>query len=256
MNASRARDLVARIALFVLLAAFAVWVVTRAEYRWQWSDVWTAENTRWILGGLIWTLAVSLGAMVVGLLLGVVAALGRLSSRLVPRFYATIYVELIRGTPLLVQILIVFFCVSSVIQIDDRLILGILSLGFFSGAYVAEILRAGVEAVPPGQMEAARSLGMTHRQAMIRVVGPQALRNALPPLAGQFISLIKDSSLLMLVGLMELTKRSDELAAMKYSPFEVYIPLAGLYLVLTLPLSRFTQWLEKKMGGGRREARL
>jgi polar amino acid transport system permease protein len=231
-------------------------LLTSADYRWRWVDVWTSGNTEWILGGLVWTLLVSAGSMVVGLLLGVAAGLGRMSSRLVLRFYATIYVEVIRGTPLLVQILIVFYCLSTVIRVEEQLVLGIIALGFFSGAYVAEIFRAGVEAVPRGQMEAARSLGMSHRQAMIHVVGPQALRNALPPLAGQFISLVKDSSLLMLVGVPELSKRADELAAMKYSPFEVYLPLAGLYLLLTLPLSRFTQWLEKKMGGGRREARL
>jgi polar amino acid transport system permease protein len=97
---------------------------------------------------------------------------------------------------------------------------------------------------------------MSHFRAMRHVIGPQAIKNALPPLTGQFLNLIKDSSLLMMIGVTELMKRSEELQGAKSAPFEVYLPLAGFYLLLTFPLSRFTGWLEKKMGGAPREHRL
>ena len=110
-----------------------------------------------------------------------------------------------------------------------------------------EILRAGVEAVPRGQLEAARSLGMSQYRAMLHVIGPQAIKNALPPLTGQFLNLIKDSSLLMMIGVTELMKRSEDLQGGVHAPFEVYLPLAGFYLLLTFPLARFTGWLEKRL---------
>ena len=233
-----------------------VWVVWRTKGHWYWNDVWSAANRDYILGGLLLTLVVSAGAMVVGTALGIVAGLGRMSRRIVPNQLATLYVEFIRGTPLLVQIYIAWFCVTHMVGLTDRTVTGILALGFFSGAYNAEILRAGVEAVPRGQMEAARSLGMSHVAAMVHVIGPQAIRNALPPLTGQFINLVKDSSLLMMIGVSELMKRSEELQGTISAPFEVYLPLAGLYLLITFPMSRFTRWLERKMGGPRREVRL
>lgn len=252
----RSRELLGRLSVTAGVAILLVWVVSRVKTHWFWNDVWSAANRDYILGGLGLTLVVSAGAMVVGLALGVLAALGRMSHRIVPNQLATLYVEFIRGTPLLVQIYIAWFCVANVVGLEDRTVTGILALGFFSGAYNAEILRAGVQAVPRGQTEAARSLGMSGARAMIHVVGPQAIRNALPPLTGQFLNLVKDSSLLMMIGVTELMKRSQELQGSKLAPFEVLLPLAGFYLLITFPMSRFTAWLERKMGGPRREARL
>ncbi|MHC4469461.1 MAG: amino acid ABC transporter permease [Planctomycetota bacterium] len=252
----RAKELTLRTAITLAVAAFLVVALSLTDYRWTWRDVWNAGTVELMAGGLLYTLLVSLGASVLGLILGVTAGLARLSRRLLPNQLAAIYVEAIRGTPLLVQIFIALYCVGTVTGLDDRTLVGITALGFFAGAYVAEIVRAGIEAVPRGQMEAARSLGMTHGQAMRHVIGPQALKNALPPMAGQFISLIKDSSLLMIIGVGEMVKRADEIHAATYSAFEAYIPLAGLYLVLTFPLSRFTQWLERRVGGAVREHRL
>jgi polar amino acid transport system permease protein len=158
-------------------------------------------------------------------------------------------VDLVRGTPLLVQILIVYYCIGNLVRLDDQLLLGALALGVFSGAYVAEIVRAGIESVPRGQSEAARSLGMSHRQAMFHVVGPQALKNALPALTGQFINLIKDSSLLSVIGFTELTKRGEQVYTSTWATFEVFLPVAGLYLLLTLPLTKYTDRLERRLAG-------
>ena len=230
------REFLGRLSVTAGVVILLVWVVSRVKTHWFWNDVWSAANRDYILGGLLLTLVVSAGAMVIGLVLGVLAALGRMSRRVVPNQLATLYVEFIRGTPLLVQIYIVFYCVAYAVGLEDRTVTGILTLGFFSGAYNAEILRAGVEAVPRGQFEAARSLGMSNARAMLHVIGPQAIRNALPPLTGQFLNLVKDSSLLMMIGVMELMKRSEELQGTTVAPFEVYLPLAGLYLLITFPM--------------------
>jgi polar amino acid transport system permease protein len=252
----RSREILGRAAVTIGVVVLLVWLVARTKSQWHWYDVWSAANRDYILGGLGMTLVISIGAMVVGLILGTLAGLGRMSHRIVPNQLATLYVEFIRGTPLLVQIYIAWFCVASAVGLVDRTVVGVLTLGFFSGAYNAEILRAGVEAVPRGQFEAARSLGMSRTLAMIHVIGPQAVKNALPPLTGQFLNLIKDSSLLLMIGVLELMKRSEQIQATTLAPFEVYLPLAGLYLVLTFPLSRFTAWLEKRMGGAKREHHL
>jgi polar amino acid transport system permease protein len=128
----------------------------------------------------------------------------------------------------------------------DPLWYGIVALAIFTGAYVAEIVRAGIQSVHRGQMEAARSLGLTYAQAMRRVILPQAMRRILPPLAGQFISLIKDSSLLGVISIRELTKASREVVSSSLQPFEIWIVCAVLYLVLTFTLSLFVQHLERK----------
>jgi len=252
----RSREALGRLSVTVGVVVLLVWVVSGTKSHWFWNDVWSSRNRDLVLSGLLLTVVVSMGAMVIGLVLGTLAGLGRMSHRVVPNQLATLYVEFIRGTPLLVQIYIAFYCVAQVVKIDDRTVTGILALGFFSGAYIAEILRAGVESVPRGQLEAARSLGMSQYRAMLHVIGPQAIKNALPPLTGQFLNLIKDSSLLMMIGVTELMKRSEEIQGSTHAPFEVYLPLAGFYLLLTFPLSRFTAWLERRMGGPRREYRL
>ena len=123
---------------------------------------------------------------------------------------------------------------------------GVLALAIFTGAYTAEIVRAGIQSVHRGQMEAARSLGLTYAQAMRKVILPQAFRRILPPLAGQFISLVKDSSLLGVISIRELTKASREVVTSSLQPFEIWIVCAILYLVLTFTLSMFVQYLERK----------
>ncbi|MDA3938667.1 MAG: amino acid ABC transporter permease [Spirochaetia bacterium] len=208
-----------------------------------------------LLEGLGLTLLISLYSSICGIIIGLFGGLARVSKNPGPRWLSAIYVEIIRGSPLLVQILIWYFVIGTLV--NDNLAKmgmnpispvgwGIISLSIFAGAYVTEIVRGGIESVPKGQMEAARSSGMTYIQAMIYIILPQALKVAMPALTGQFISLIKDSSLLGIIALRELTKASREIVASTMMTFEFFLILAVLYLVLTFPLSMFVKYLEQR----------
>jgi len=219
-----------------------------------------ASYTKWkpglLLVGLWITLKISILATIFGIIIGIIGGLTRLSGNPALRWTTMIYVEIIRGSPLLVQILIWYFIFGTVINelLDTYGVgripawwYGVASLACFAGAYVTEIVRAGIQSIHRGQMEAARSLGMSYGQAMRYIILPQALRRILPPLAGQFISLIKDSSLLGIIAIRELTKASREAVTASLQPFEVFMLCAVLYLVLTFTLSMLVQHLERRM---------
>ena len=206
--------------------------------------------------GLWITLKISVLATIFGVIIGILSGLMRISGNPAFRWTSIIYVELIRGSPLMVQILIWYFVLGTLI--NDLLYsygwgqvpalwYGVASLACFAGAYVSEIVRAGIQSIHRGQTEAARSLGMTYTQSMRHIILPQAMRRILPPLAGQFISLIKDSSLLGIIAIRELTKAAREAVTATLQPFEVYILLGLLYLVLTFTLSMYVQHLERRM---------
>ncbi|MGH8541801.1 MAG: amino acid ABC transporter permease [Stenotrophobium sp.] len=199
-----------------------------------------------LLIGLWITLKISALSLVFALLIGLVAGLGRVARNEATHALATTYVEIIRGTPLLVQIFIFYFFIGTVLNLS-AFTAGVAALAVFTGAYVAEIIRAGIEAVPKGQMEAARSLGMSVTQAMRHVILPQAFKKVLPPLAGQFISLIKDSSLVSVMALTDLTKAGREVVSSTFSPFEVWFTVAAMYLLLTGSLSLLVRRLEKRL---------
>lgn len=202
------------------------------------------------------TLGLSLGAIVVGLVLGVVAGFMRIGHEPVARALAIGYVELVRGTPLLVQIYIVYFVVARILersldaydrQAPPPWAWGVLALAVFVGAYVAEIFRGAVQSIDRGQMEAARALGLSYLGAMRHVILPQAAKRMLPPLAGQFISLIKDSSLCSVISVNELAFAGKNLQSTDFRSFEVWFTVAALYLVLTGALSGGVHWLERRM---------
>jgi polar amino acid transport system permease protein len=206
--------------------------------------------------GLWITLQISVIATILGVLIGIIGGLSRISSNPALRWITIVYVEIVRGSPLMVQILIWYFVLGTVI--NELLAAaglgrlpafwyGVASLACFAGAYVTEIVRAGIQSIHRGQTEAARSLGMSYGQSMLYIILPQALRRILPPLAGQFISLIKDSSLLGMIAIRELTKAAREAVTVSLQPFEVYFLAAALYLVLTFTLSMLVQRLEKRM---------
>ena len=199
-----------------------------------------------LLVGLWITLKISALSLVFALALGLVAGLGRVSANPAASNLAATYVELIRGTPLLVQIFIFYFFIGTVLELSP-FTAAVAALAVFTGAYVAEIIRAGIEAVPRGQMEAARSLGMSYAQAMRYVILPQALRKTLPPLAGQFINLIKDSSLVSIIAITDLTKAGREIVSSTFAPFEVWFTVALMYLVLTGALSLLVRRLERRL---------
>jgi len=219
-----------------------------------------ASYTNWkpglLIMGLWITLKISVLATFFGVIIGIIGGLTRISGNPALKWTTMVYVEIIRGSPLLVQILIWYFIFGTVI--DELLTAyglgripawwyGVASLSCFAGAYVSEIVRAGIQSIHRGQMEAARSLGMSYGQAMRYIIMPQALRRILPPLAGQFISLIKDSSLLGIIAIRELTKASREAVTASLQPFEVFMLCAVLYLVLTFTLSMLVQHLERRM---------
>ncbi|MBC2713152.1 MAG: ABC transporter permease subunit [Desulfosarcina sp.] len=219
-----------------------------------------ASYTKWKPGllviGLWITLKISVMATILGVLIGIISGLMRISDNPALRWTSVFYVELIRGSPLMVQILIWYFVLGTLI--NDLLSAygfgqipaiwyGVASLACFAGAYVSEIVRGGIQSIHRGQTEAARSLGMSYAQSMRHIILPQALRRILPPLAGQFISLIKDSSLLGIIAIRELTKAAREAVTATLQPFEVYILLGLLYLVLTFTLSMYVQYLERRM---------
>jgi polar amino acid transport system permease protein len=218
---------------------------------------------KWKVGILIiglWiTLKVSIIAVFLGIIIGLFAGLARISKNPALRWTAITYIELIRGSPLLVQIFIWYFVLGTMFNTLlakqgigqlSPLWYGVAALAVFAGAYVAEIVRAGIQSIHRGQMEAARSLGMTYPQSMGYIILPQAFRRILPPLAGQFISLIKDSSLLGIIAVRELTKATREVVTTSLQPFELWFICAILYLVLTFTLSMFVQYLERRMAIG------
>ncbi|PWB32106.1 ABC transporter permease [Pseudomonas sp. SDI] len=204
---------------------------------------WAAGPLAWGLWTTIW---ISLVSGVLGLVVGLFAGLCRLSSNPTLRDLSTVYVELVRGTPLLVQIFIFYFFIGTVLNLS-REFAGVAALALFTGAYVAEIVRAGVQSIAKGQGEAARSLGLSAGQSMRHVVLPQAFKRVLPPLAGQFISLVKDTSLVSVIAITELTKSGREAITTSFSTFEIWFCVAGLYLVINLPLSHFASRLERRL---------
>ncbi len=203
--------------------------------------------TRWgiLVKGLIVTIQLSIYSGFLGLLIGLLAGLGRISKNPLAKGLSTIYVELIRGTPLLVQLFIFYYFLGTVLKFG-QFSAGCMALACFAGAYVAEIVRSGIQSIHPGQMEAARSLGMNYFQAMRHIILPQALKRILPPLAGQFISLIKDSSLVSVIALTDLTKAAREIITSTFATFEIWFTVAGMYLVLTFSLSMVVRYLERR----------
>ena len=206
--------------------------------------------------GMWITLKVSIYSIFFGIILGLVGGIARISTNPALKWSAITYVELIRGSPLLVQIFIWYFVLATLVNELLRksgiaeipaLWYGIAALACFTGAYTTEIVRAGIQSIHRGQIEAARSLGMSNAQSLRHIILPQAMRRILPPLAGQFISLIKDSSLLGIIAIRELTKATREAITTSLQPYEFWFVCAILYLVLTFTLSMFVQYLERRM---------
>lgn len=230
-------------AVLVALLSLLCWTALSASFRGRaFLDYRDVFWRGWLL-----TIALSVLSLVASTALGLVAALARRSSFLPLRYAAIGYVELIRGLPFLVLILFLFYGIPFLTQVGDRFAFGVLALSLFAGAYIAEIIRAGIEGVGAGQWESARAIGLTPGQTYLYVIFPQALRNILPPLTGQFASLIKDSSLLSVIGLAEFTLSAQQVFSATYSGIESYLPLGAGYLILTLSLSLAARRLEKNL---------
>ena len=214
------------------------------DYRWAWRPVWNYRALFW--QGWLATLGISALAIPLSIGLGLIFALARRSPFLPLRDFARLFVEITRGTPLLVQIFFYWYIFGQQLSRDFRFLAGALILAAFSSAYISELIRAGIESVGRSQLESARAIGLTRGQTYRHVIFPQAIRQILPPLAGQCASIIKDSSLLSVLGLGEFTQAAGEVNSFTYSAFESYLPVAVGYLLLTLPISLWTQRLERR----------
>lgn len=228
----------------VLLAALLVIAFRRSGYDFHWEGVW--EYRQKFVSGWLTTVGMSLASLLLSGVFGLLAAIGLGSRFRLVEALARVYVELVRGTPLLVQLLIGFYVVASAVGLENRYVVGVLVLSLFSGAYMAEIFRGGLAAIPAGQRDAARAIGLTPWQSLRLVILPQAVRIVLPPVAGQLVSLVKDSSLLSVIAVSEFTLAAQEVNSFTYSTLECYIPLALGYLLLTLPLSALARFLERR----------
>ncbi len=217
---------------------------SRLSYTFRWGSVWKYRNN--LIDGFIMTILLSLASLVLSVLLGFLFAIAQKSRILLIRYFSRAYIEVIRGTPLLVQILMFFYVIANAAGLNNRYIAGVLIMSIFASAYIAEIIRAGIDGVGSTQLETARSIGLTKQQTYRHIVFPQVITGVLPPMAGQLASLIKDSSLLSIIAIKEFTMAAREVNANTFSTLESYIPLAIGYLILTLPISYVTKKLERR----------
>ena len=223
-------------------------------YRWGWYEVLPitpqgASNLRFLLNGAGLTLALSIVSLSASVLIGLLVSLPGLSRRPWLILANRLYVEVFRAVPVLVMILWVYYGLPIVADISlGPFTAGILALTLCDSAFEAEIFRGGIQSIEPGQLEAADAIGLNYYQKMRLVVLPQAVRRILPPLGNQFVTMLKMSSLVSVVGLQELTRRANELTVTVYRPLEIYTVLVAEYLVLILAASWCVRRLERKMG--------
>ena len=223
-------------------------------YNWQWYQIpkyfyrVIDEELIWgpLASGLVITIEISLYSMLLTLVLGLLTALLRMSNSLSGQVLARVYLETIRNTPMLVQIYVFYFVIAPVLGID-RFWTGVLCLGLFEGSFASEIIRAGINSVPRGQWEAASSVGLSRFSSYRYVVLPQAIPLMLPPMTGVLINLIKHSAIVSVIAVFELTTEGRNIIADTYMAFEVWLTVAGIYLVLTVSLSIFVGYLERRL---------
>lgn len=229
----------------IILAAtfcFVIWVIATHDYQWK------AIAPYWgnLFSGWCMTLLISAAALVFSVAIGIILTAGQLSGHCIPSFLCRVFVEVIRGTPLLTQILIGYYLIADSIGWDSRFGVGLVILSCFSGAYLSEIFRGGIESLPKSQWLSAKAIGLTGTQTYRFVVIPQVIRRVLPGSAGQFANLIKDSSLLFVISVHEFTMQAREVNANTYATFEAYLPLIAGYFLLTFPISLLSRHLENR----------
>lgn len=250
----KALDLL-QLSAFMILVCGAAWGLAQGAenlgYNWQWSRVprylFTVTETGWsagpLLDGLWITLLITGISLVCSFIIGLTTALMRLSNSIMARSLAKLYLEAVRNTPLLIQIFIIYFVFAPILDIE-RLTSAILALSLFEGAYASEIIRAGILGLPKGQWEASASLGMNRYQNYRFVILPQALRQMLPPLTSQGISLVKDSALVSTIAIYDLTMQGQQIIAETFLTFEIWFTVAAVYLAVTLLLSLIVKIME------------
>jgi polar amino acid transport system permease protein len=244
-------------AAFLLVIAVLTWITgtgtAKLGYNWQWYRVpqylLTYEDGSWLAGPLIQGLMVTFEITGVGLVLafsfGLITSLCRLSDSYLARMIARAYLELIRNTPLLVQLFFIYFVIAPIFDLS-RFFSAVLALSLFEGAYASEIFRAGIVSIHRGQWEAAHSLGLTAFDTYRRIILPQAIQRILPPLTSQAISLVKDSALVSTIAVYDLTMRGREIISETFLAFEIWFTIAAIYLVINVSLSIVVSKMERK----------
>lgn len=214
------------------------------------------EYKDFFIDGVKTTILLSIFAVLFGTFLGVLLAVIRMYTPKYIRWIAVTYIEVIRSTPIMVQIMLIYvftgamgYKIPALFGIDNfnKLVWGLIAVSLNSAAYVAEIVRGGINAVDPGQMEAARSLGMGQGMALLHIVLPQAIKNILPSLANEFVTMIKETSVLNIIGVGELMFRAADVVSISYRSIEVYVIAAMLYFIIVFPLSKLVAWYERRL---------
>jgi polar amino acid transport system permease protein len=217
---------------------------SKINYNWNWGILWNYKDK--FIRGWVSTLEISALSLILSLIFGG-AFLFAQKSFSIAKIFSQSWIHLIRGTPLLVQILLFFYVIANAVGLSDRFWLAVLILSNFSASYIAEILRAALEGIPQAQRDAAKALGLNKVQTYLYVIFPQMFKAALPALGGQFASIVKDSSLLSVIAVSEFTLSAQEVNSLTYSTLEAYIPLALGYLLITAPITWMTKKVEAKL---------
>jgi len=237
----------------LVIAAFALTGCT-ANWGWYVVNPTTASGQRnlwFLIDGLYYTIALSVTAILISVIVGLIIALPGLSKRRTPRAINRVYVELVRAVPILVLILWVYYGLPQVADISISVFwAGVLALAISDSAFQAEIFRAGIQSIDRGQYEASQSISLNYRDTMRFVILPQAIKRILPALGNQLVYMLKMSSLVSVIGMQELTRRANELVVTEYRPLEIYTILVLEYLVLILLVSFAVRWLENRMMAG------
>lgn len=235
------------------LCALFWWFFSNLHQGFQADRVWAYRVSLW--KGWLYTLAISAGALPGSCLVAALLLMGSRAKLVSIRWFTRAFIEIMRGMPLLSLVLIGYFMVFAqqnvselldLFSLNSKIFAGIALLSVFTAAYLSEILRGGLDSIPQGQIDSARAVGFDRFQVLRYVIMPQALRRVLPALAGQFVTLVKDSSLLMVIGVEEFTYTSRAYNSATYGGIEAFLPLALGYLLITLPIAWFAHWMEKR----------
>ncbi|GFP74148.1 amino acid ABC transporter permease [Clostridium fungisolvens] len=211
------------------------------------ADIWNKYHGFYIQGAEL-TIVLAFFTVIFGTIIGLFLSLMKLSKNKILKFIGSAYIEIIRGTPILVQLYIIFYGLDYIGIHLSGIMSGVITLSINSGAYVAEIIRAGINAVDKGQTEASRSLGLTKGATMRYIIIPQALKNILPALGNEFVTIIKESSIVSVIGIAELMYKADTVRGNTFEPFTPLIIAAGIYFVMTFTLSKLVAAFERRLG--------
>jgi glutamine transport system permease protein len=216
------------------------------DFEFHWDVVWDSVPT--LLLGAKMTVIITVTGLLIGFFLGALFGLMKITRSKMLRKVAGVYIESVRGTPLMVQVMFLYFGLPLALGMRiTPLTAGIVAIAVNSGAYIAEIVRGAVQSINVGQYEAGRSIGLSRRQTMISIIWPQAFKRMIPPLGNQFIISLKDTSLLVVIGVAELTRTGQEIISTNFRAFEVWLTVAIMYLVMTMSISKVLSVTERKL---------